>query len=334
MKNIVIRIPSYSVGNIGDLALIKTIKNVSSDINLIIPSSEKELNSVSINEIDCLIYFGNDCIGYYGISKEIINKFLSNNKKVFIINTSWGNDTKKDNMQFIKSISNNSNFQIYMRDIYSNETIQQQIKFLNTPKLTADLAFICNINENNKIDSLERWVNNNDKPIIGINIHEDFKELNKSVFIEIQTFISKNSNYRYLFIPHDSRKNEYNYLQKLYNLIKNIDGFVCNYLDPEYEKFITNKLFLVITGRMHLSILTIPNSIPCIAISYNGLKAKGSFQHWGIEELVIEPKNIKNIHEKFEYIVNNYIDIQNTINNKRQDVYSLIYNMIAEINLI
>ena len=205
MKNIVIRIPSYSVGNIGDLALIKTIKNVSSDINLIIPSSEKELNSVSINEIDCLIYFGNDCIGYYGISKEIINKFLSNNKKVFIINTSWGNDTKKIICNLLNQYQIIAIFK-YMRDIYSNETIQQQIKFLNTPKLTADLAFICNINENNKIDSLERWVNNNDKPIIGINIHEDFKELNKSVFTEIQIFISKNSNYRYLFIPHDSRK--------------------------------------------------------------------------------------------------------------------------------
>ena len=163
------------------------------------------------------------------------------------------------------------------------------------------------------------------KPIIGINIHEDFKELNEDVFTEIQTFINNNiNNYRFLFIPHDSRKNEQDYLQKLCDSIENIDAYVCSELDPEYEKYITNKLFFVITGRMHLSILSIPNNIPCIVISYNGTKAMGSLQHWGIEELVIEPKNIKNIHEKTEYIKNNYIDLQNTINSNRGKVYNLI----------
>ena len=67
MKNIIIRIPSYTEGNIGDLALIKTIKSILSNNNLIIPSSERELNSVDINDFDYLIYFGNDCIGYYYI---------------------------------------------------------------------------------------------------------------------------------------------------------------------------------------------------------------------------------------------------------------------------
>ena len=48
-----------------------------------------------MNDLIFLCCFGNDCIGYYGISKSFINKCLSNDKKVFIINTSWGNDTKK-----------------------------------------------------------------------------------------------------------------------------------------------------------------------------------------------------------------------------------------------
>ena len=62
MKNIIIRIPSFSKGNIGDAALICTLKKCLKDHNLIIPSSEKELNSINLNNIDFLIYFGNDCI--------------------------------------------------------------------------------------------------------------------------------------------------------------------------------------------------------------------------------------------------------------------------------
>ena len=46
---------------------------------------------------------------------------------------------------------------------------------------------------------------------------------------------------------------------------------------------------------MHLAILTIPHGIPAIAISYNGLKAAGTFNHWNIAELVIDPKNINQI---------------------------------------
>ena len=76
MKNILIRIPSYSRGNIGDLALIKTIKNIFVNDNLIIPSSEKVLNSIKLRNFDFLIYFGNDCLAYYGVSTNIINKCL------------------------------------------------------------------------------------------------------------------------------------------------------------------------------------------------------------------------------------------------------------------
>ena len=83
-------------------------------------------------------------------------------------------------------------------------------------------------------------------------------------------------------------------------------------------------MFLVITGRMHLSILTIPNSVPSIAISYNGIKAKGSFEHWGLEDFVVEPKNISTIHNKVKYIEDNYNTIENTINKNKSKVYGLI----------
>lgn len=332
MKNILIRIPSYSKGNIGDNALICTIKDLIKNYNLIIPSNENEINSIKLDTFDYLIYFGNDTIGYYGISKNIISKCLSNNKKVYIINTSWGNGTKIDNYNFIKSIANNPNLQIYMRDKFSYELIQKDIKFHNNPILTADLGFLCKKNDNHKIQKLEDWINTSQKPIIGINTHNDFKEYNNIVKDELKNFICTNKNkYRYLFIPHDSRKNEYQDLQSLCKSCNNIDGYITNYLDPEYEKHITSKLYLVITGRMHLSILTIPNGIPSIAISYNGLKAKGTFEHFGLEFFVIEPKNISVIHNKVKYIEDNYKTIKDTINKNKNKVNELIeesYNKI------
>ena len=98
MKNILVRQPCYSFGNIGDLALVKTVKNTYKNCNLIIPSSVKELNNTDISNIDFLIYFGNDCIAYYDISENIIRKFLSKKKNVYLLNTSWGGNPEKDNV--------------------------------------------------------------------------------------------------------------------------------------------------------------------------------------------------------------------------------------------
>ena len=328
MKNVLVRQPSFSCGNIGDLALIKTLKKIFQKCNLIIPSSTKKLDSIDINNIDILIYFGNDCIAYYGISKQIIKKFLSKKKKIYIINTSWGEYPKEDNLNFLKSIKDDPNFQICMRDKFSYELIQQNIKFYNKPILSADLALLCEKNENNKIDLLEDWMNNSKKSIIGINTHNDFNEYNALVNDELRKFIIKNKNkYRYLFIPHDSRKNEYEDLDKLKKSCKDIDGYTTNYLDPEYEKYITSKLFLVIAGRMHLSILTIPNAVISIAISYNGLKAKGTFKHYGLEDLVIEPKDISKINNKVKYIEDNYKMLQDRINKNKDKVENMVKNI-------
>ncbi len=332
MKNILLRIPSFSTGNIGDAALLITVKNLLKEHNIITPKSERELNSINLDNIDSLIYFGNDCIAYYSISQNAIKKCLSHKKPVHIINTSWGNNPTKKNNDFIKSIADDPNFQIYMRDKYSHELIQKDIKFHNTPILTADLAFLCNKNTSKKVDKLEEWINKSNKPIIGINTHKDFKNYNNTVKDELRKFITTNKNkYRYLFIPHDTRKKEYEDLQSLYKSCEDIDGYTTNYLDPEYEKYITSKLFLVITGRMHLSILTIPNKVPAIAISYNGIKAKGSFEHWGVEDLVIEPKNIQNLPNLVQHVENNYKTIQDKINNKTKHVTQLVEKTLNNI---
>ena len=261
-------------------------------------------------------------------SKKLNNFYLSK-KKVHIINTSWGDSPSKASINFLKSVVKDPNFQIYMRDKYSHELIQKDITFHNTPILTADLAFICEKNQNNKVNKLEDWMNNSQKPIIGINTHNDFKEYNTLVKNELRKFIVNNKDkYRYLFVPHDSRKKEYEDLKKLHGSCRDINGYTTNYLDPEYEKYVTSKLYLVIAGRMHLSILTIPNGIPSIAISYNGLKAKGSFEHFNIDDLIIEPKNIKDLTKVVTYVSDNYELIQNKIDNRQEYVKELVKRQI------
>ena len=100
MKNVLVRQPSFSSGNIGDLALIKTLNKIFQKCNLIIPSNTKELDSIDINNIDILIYFGNDCIAYYGISKQIIKKFLSKKKKFILLIQVGENIQKKITLIF------------------------------------------------------------------------------------------------------------------------------------------------------------------------------------------------------------------------------------------
>ena len=332
MKNFLIIKPSFDNGNVGDTALIKTIISLFKSNKIYIPQTKGELNNINSKLFESLIYFGNDCVPYYPGCipiKQIMN-FLKVNKKVHIINTSWGEKSKGINI--IKSVAQDPNFHIYMRDQYSHKLIQRDIQFHNTPVLTADLAFLCKKNTNIKVDKLEQWMNKNDKPIIGINTHNDFKQHNNDVKNELKKFITTNKDtYRYLFIPHDSRKKEYEDLQTLCRSCNNIDGFTTNYLDPEYEKYITSRLYLVITGRMHLSILTIPNGIPSIAISYNGLKAKGSFQHYGLENFVIEPSNINALHSTVNYIKTNYTSLQNTIKNNTKKIEDLIYTFVKTI---
>ena len=79
---------------------------------------------------------------------------------------------------------------------------------------------------------------------------------------------------------------------------------------------------------MHLSILTIPNCIPSIAVSYNGLKSLGTFSHWDLDNLVIEPQNIEKLSNLVEYIENNYKIIQDKINSKKEYVKELVNKQI------
>ncbi len=316
---ILVRIPSYSRGNIGDAALISTFKDLYP--NAIMPTSQKAIDNVNLDNIDCLCYFGNDCMAYYGISTNIISKCLKRGKNVYIINTSWGKNPKKMNLSYLKSISQNPNLYVFIRDKYSLEMIKKDISFANNPELMADLGILCRPVPSKVETDIDKWISSRTKPIIGINTHTDFKQYNDNVLNTLKQFMIDNQDrYDYILIPHDSRKSEHTYLE---NLKINDDCLLADYLDPNYEKYITSKFHMVITGRMHLSILTVPNGVPAICIAYNGVKAKGTLSHWGIDDLVIEPQNIGQINDFVKNLEDNHSSYVDKIRGKNPSVEDL-----------
>ena len=228
MVNYLIIKPTFSVGNIGDAALLKVIRKQLHGKKFSIPDTKAQLKKVNIKRFDIIIYIGNDCIPYYFPPMETIKKGLNQKKKVYVINTSWSKNPKQKNVKFLKNVAKNPNFQMYMRDEYSLELIQKDIKFHNKPILTADLAFLCDKNNMNGSPELENWIGADSKPIIGINIHKDFGQYNELVRETVREFIESNRDkYRYLFIPHDSRKNEYEDLCNLRESCNDINGYTC-----------------------------------------------------------------------------------------------------------
>jgi len=75
-KKILVVKPSFYIGNVGDLALIKTFKYKCKD-TITMPRSKEELKNINVNHYDSLIYFGNDCVPYYtnSIPIEKIKEF-------------------------------------------------------------------------------------------------------------------------------------------------------------------------------------------------------------------------------------------------------------------
>jgi len=282
----------------------------------------KEIDENNLDEYEYLVYFGNDSIAYWSISESLIMNFLSCKKNVYIINMSYGDSPKN---KFIDKITEHENLYLFVRDEHSLHLLTEKFNFCNEPTLVADLAHLCRTSAENRDEKLEEWIVTSDKKIVGINIHDDFGHDNKQVFDSVKTFISNNKNtYRFLFIPHDSRKNEDKLMLKLVKGLDGVDYYSCGCMDAEYEKHITKNLYFVITGRMHLAILTLPNKIPCITIEYAGVKALGSLSHWGIQDFALSSDNIdETLDVTIKKLETNYEQVVLELNKRYETVMSL-----------
>ena len=322
-----IRRPSWSPGNVGDEALVTALETFLREegISYAIPD-ERDFQNAQTESYDALVYFGNDCIAYYAISKDSICKFISAGKPIYLINTSYGDDAI--NNDFVSKISKYRKLYVFARDAYSQKILSQSFCFANKPILVSDLAHLRKAAPLGSIPRLEEWLDSSDKKVIGLNLHGDFKEGNEAAYEAMRTFIRQYSSaYRFLFIPHDSRKDDYSLLARL---AEGTDGdiYITKELDSGYEKSVLSRLFFVVTGRMHLAILSLSAGVPCIAIAYNGIKAIGTFEHWGLSDYVVSAHESERILSLFEAAVSDYSQIQGKLKASRPKVEELAWRQI------
>jgi|GEM_PF-6702361 len=326
-ERILVITPDFYFGNLGDAAIEHGCENVlkSNGKNFYTVKSRDE--QIDFSNFSSLIVFGNDILAYYGgfgHRIKYMDAFLAQNKKVFVLNCSWGENAIFD--KCFDPYKDNPDIHIYFRDKKSLEMINKKFNFRNPPKLCADLAHLCPRDNHINDKKITNWIESDQKKIIGINIHKDFKEYNGLVWQNYKKIINYYSkHFRFMMIPHDSRDHakEKELLMKLSSECEPCDFIVTDYLHPSQEKIITKNLYFLITGRMHLSILTITQNIPCIVIEYNGVKSKGTLSHWGMERYVLKASNSYKLFELCEEVIKSNKDIRSSISSRHEDVKRL-----------
>lgn len=323
--NFCVRIPAFRRGSVGDQAIVKQVEIY---YDLYAPKFEQVFIEHSRVK-DTLLYLCCDCIGYYDISVDGINNFIQRDKPVHLLNASWGEDVKSNNVSYIKSIQHYDNLFVYCRDKYSHELMLHDFDFVNDPILTSDIAHTCIADDNLSDTIMLRWIESCDDPIIGINIHRLFNEHNKDVERGIVQFIENHiDNYRFIFIPHDTRVLEAEYLNHICSQFPEDRCRVNFCMQAGQIQLLTKMLFMVITCRMHLSIFALSNNTPCIGISYNGCKTNGTYSHWNMDKYVLTPDNINMLSVLFEDIRDNY---KHTVDKLSKLYYNI--KQLAEIQL-
>lgn len=352
---ILIQPPTYTLGSIGDNALMLSVVDQlklnmkSEDISSLYYKIDNIFLENNINEnIDdykLLIFFGNDCLSYYSIRNEIINLFISKNKKVFILNTSYGKmDTISDkNKKNIKPLIENSNVFFYIRDIYSYNTMISNFNFKNTPNLCSDLAFTLQEDKTQIFYNQKRFedlsqrileTKKNKKRVVVVNLHSAVKF--PKTFQNIMNIIKKNYKHTlFIFLPHDTRSKEKKFMEELVikNGLKNEIGkniLIEDVISPKIEKAILKDVDLVVTGRMHLAILALSVCKPVIGLAYNGFKMRGTFRWLNCEDLVINDDN-QNIINIYHHVITNLKSIRHKISNNSKFAYFGALSPIKEI---
>ena len=325
---LLVRKPSLTNGNLGDEALINALKlelqRIGQDFFILTNGNSSD---ISLSKYSALIYFGNDCIAYYNINKKLINKFLRANKKVFIINTSYGSNPSNN---FLETISLNPNLHLFVRDELSLQLVLSRCKFHNEPKLVADLVFSLPFGDvvassGSSLNKFIRWRNANDKPLIAINAHIDFNLGYEPVFQAFSnTLENLKHKYLFIFIVHDRRKkSEIQINSELYLKFKN-NSFYLGYSSVEEELGVLNYVDFVITSRMHLGILSLLARKPPIIIEYNGVKALGTLSHWDLD--ILAATSLNTLPLKVSEVIDNYDDFRSIIDAK--------YDLVSKKSLV
>lgn len=223
---------------------------------------------------------------------------------------------------------------------------QRLMDFVSHPvDLVADVAFLLQpVEQSETLNKVLSWVNsqkNQNKIVVGLNIHallfNRIEGVTANDIVDVfAAALTKlyydNQQLSFIFLPHDIRTvkgiNDNILLTRVIERLSvevakscfNIP-FPCR---TKEIKAIVKNLDCVVTGRMHLGIACISQGIPIACITYQG-KFEGLYQHFNLEPLFIDPKElfVPNQHQ--------LIDLIHQLINKREQLHQQIMNKLPEV---
>ncbi|MGK2958006.1 MAG: polysaccharide pyruvyl transferase family protein [Acidimicrobiales bacterium] len=204
----------------------------------------------------------------------------------------------------------------FCRDAISLERFQRMTQ--HSAELAADLAF--NMKPNLEAPSAVKaaqWIKGhrvNGARIIGLNANvltvagTDI-DIFQSYANELTKILDENADVVCVMLPHDLRKG-----QSDYESLKSIAGRMhesyksrIHLLAPPYNawdvKALAGILDLVISGRLHLIIGALAQSVPSIGITYQG-KFEGVFNYFDCPELLFDPSGLSSHGQLANFVSN------------------------------
>ena len=310
-----------------------------------------------ISEIDVLIVLGGDDLSEYYSIDSLKKEFYRLNSikkecKTILVGQTIG-PFKDERIKLAQESFNEIN--IYSRDPWTTRYLKEVLK-INSVEDSADLAFLPLPEQDNlnvKESVLKKYNLTNSKyiTIVPSGLYKSYcsdKEKYVENIIGIINYISKNhKEYKMVLLPHVLRNSEIDDR----NIIKEIENklgkreditYIYDEMDPLQARFILGNGYLTITGRMHGAISTLQMRKPAISIAYS-VKYKGVIgEGLDLNELIVEgskkedwKKNIieKNVCNKLEYVLSNYDNLIEKINQKINDTEKKSMKMIKKISL-
>lgn len=235
------------------------------------------------------------------------------------------------------------NVRLCARDKISYQRLIDSID--HAVNLVADVAFLLKPAEQSKtLEQVSEWVENQkkqDKIVLGINIHSLLfnkldgitgDDLVRVVTHSLTRLHRENQRLSFIFLPHDTRIvsgfNDNILSEKVIdNLPLDVASFCFKIPFPceaREIKAIVKNLDCVLTGRMHLGIACLGQGTPIACITYQG-KFEGLYQHFDLEPLFVEPK------ELFVSNSNKLVDLVHQLVAKRQGLREQILGKLDDI---
>lgn len=203
-----------------------------------------------------------------------------------ILGFSWNTRPHKKAISALR-LAGKKGVQLLVRDAIS----QQRLNLLGISNtvLSADIVFANQRQQDQGIEDILDYCQGKLVALVNVSglIAKEIDQIE-----EYKTIIDKlnDEQYSVVLLPHVIREggNDLDVCKAIAALYSNI-YFVDRLLEPDQIKRLANAAKLVVTGRMHLSIMSINAGTPAIVLSTQG-KVDGLMKYFSLPELSLEPE--------------------------------------------